>query len=48
MNVVLHFIYRYETSQYKKASDKLKGKKWYKDTIKSITQHLYFENKPNK
>jgi hypothetical protein len=29
MNVVLHFIYRYETSQYKKASDKLKGKILY-------------------
>jgi len=47
MNFFLHFIYRYETSQYKKAGDNLK-KKRYKDTIKSITQHSYFEKKPNK
>jgi hypothetical protein len=25
-----------------------KEKKWYKNMIKSVTQHSYFEKKPNK
>jgi hypothetical protein len=27
---------------------KTKKLKWYRDMIKSITQHSYFEKKPNK
>jgi len=38
----------YETLWYKKASDNPKKIKWYRDMIKSITQHSYFEKKPNK
>ncbi len=36
MKFFLHFIYRYETSQYKKASDKLKRKNDIKTRLNQL------------